>query len=167
MSEKSLNAVAALMTATNENDDGETNIQRAIAIAIANDDDDDDDDKKRHMRYPFCSKKVKGLFKSPNAHYCGFCQHKFCFSHVATSPHGARGKCMPESECVCMKCFNALDEKKQKSLLKNSDVLHKPEIVERLDKKEKAAAMEMIKNVMKVRRMAEKRMAYARSQEEM
>ena len=71
---------------------------------------------------------------------------------------------MPESECVCMKCFNALDEKKQKSLLKNSDVLHKPEIVERLDKKEKATKRwKMIKNVMKVRRMAEKRMAYARS----
>lgn len=83
---------------------------------------------------------------------------------MATSPHGARGKCMPESECVCMKCFNALDEKKQKALLKNSDVLHKPEIVERLDKKEKAAKRwKMIKNVMKVRRMAEKRMAYARS----
>ena len=124
--------------------------------------------KKGICAHPFCSKKVKGLFKSPNAHYCGFCQHKFCFSHVATSPHGARGKCMPESECVCMKCFNALDEKKQKSLLKNSDVLHKPEIVERLDKKEKAAKRwKMIKNVMKVRRMAEKRMAYARSQEEM
>ena len=122
--------------------------------------------KKGICADPFCSKKVKGLFKSPNAHYCGFCQHKFCFSHVATSPHGARGKCMPESECVCLKCFNVLDERKQKSLLKNSDVLQKPEILEQMARKEKAAKRwKMIKNVVKVSRMAEKRMEYTRSRE--
>ena len=122
--------------------------------------------KKGICTDPFCSKKVKGLFKSPNAHYCGFCQHKFCFSHVATSPHGARGKCMPESECVCLKCFNVLDERKQKSLLKNSDVLQKPEILEQMARKEKAAKRwKMIKNVVKVSRMAEKRMEYTRSRE--
>jgi len=122
--------------------------------------------KKGICADPFCSKKVKGLFKSPNAHYCGFCHHKFCFSHVATSPHGARGKCMPESECVCLKCFNVLDERKQKSLLKNSDVLQKPEILEQMARKEKAAKRwKMIKNVVKVSRMAEKRMEYTRSRE--
>lgn len=122
--------------------------------------------KKGICADPFCSKKVKGLFKSPNAHYCGFCQHKFCFAHVATSPHGARGKCMPESECVCLKCFNVLDERKQKSLLKNSDVLQKPEILEHMARKEKAAKRwKMIKNVVKVSRMAEKRMEYTRSRE--
>jgi len=124
--------------------------------------------KKGICADPSCSKKVKGLFKSPNAHYCGFCQHKFCFSHVATSPHGARGKCMPESECVCLKCFDSLDEKKQKSLLKNLDVLQKPEILEQMARKEKAAKRwKMIKNVVKVSRMAEKRMAYTRAQQQM
>ena len=124
--------------------------------------------KKGICADPSCSKKVKGLFKSPNAHYCGFCQHKFCVSHVATSPHGARGKCMPESECVCLKCFDSLDEKKQKSLLKNLDVLQKPEILEQMARKEKAAKRwKMIKNVVKVSRMAEKRMAYTRAQQQM
>lgn len=85
---------------------------------------------------------------------------------MATSPHGARGKCMPESECVCLKCFNVLDERKQKSLLKNSDVLQKPEILEHMARKEKAAKRwKMIKNVVKVSRMAEKRMEYTRSRE--
>ena len=45
---------------------------------------------------------------------------------------------MPESECVCLKCFNVLDERKQKSLLKNSDVLQKPEILEHMARKEKS-----------------------------
>jgi hypothetical protein len=161
MSEKSLNAAATLAKAASQT---KTTTAKPTSSAQSQTTTTTTTIKKGICADPFCSKKVKGLFKSPNAHYCGFCQHKFCFSHVATSPHGARGKCMPESECVCMKCFNALDEKKQKALLKNSDVLHKPEIVERLDKKEKAAKRwKMIKNVMKVRRMAEKRMAYARS----
>ena len=43
--------------------------------------------------------------------------------------------------------FQRVDEE-AKALLKNSDVLHKPEIVERLEKKEKAAKRwKMIKNV--------------------
>ena len=161
MSEKSLNAAATRAKAASQT---KTTTAKPTSSAQSQTTTTTTTIKKGICADPFCSKKVKGLFKSPNAHYCGFCQHKFCFSHVATSPHGARGKCMPESECVCMKCFNALDEKKQKALLKNSDVLHKPEIFERLDKKEKAAKRwKMIKNVMKVRRMAEKRMAYARS----
>jgi len=163
MSDKSLNAASPAKTALNAaglqtvRPTASVQSQTTTSTTI----------KKGICADPFCSKKVKGLFKSPNAHYCGFCQHKFCFSHVATSPHGARGKCMPESECVCLKCFNVLDERKQKSLLKNSDVLQKPEILEQMARKEKAAKRwKMIKNVVKVSRMAEKRMEYTRSREQ-
>jgi hypothetical protein len=114
----------------------------------------------------FCSKKVKGMFKTANTHYCGFCQHKFCFEHVASSPHGTRGKCMPESECVCTKCFAALDDKRKRLLLR-TDVLKKADIVESLERREKAAKRwKLVKNVVAVSRMAEKRMEYTRQQQQ-
>ena len=31
-------------------------------------------------------------------------------AHTATSPHGAKGRCDPESKCVCVVCYQSLDE---------------------------------------------------------
>ena len=42
-------------------------------------------------------------------HFCGLCQRAYCALHTATSPHGPKGRCDPESKCVCLVCFNLLD----------------------------------------------------------
>lgn len=52
----------------------------------------------------------KSGFRMKHAHhYCGLCQRAYCAQHTATSPHGAKGRCDPESKCVCLACFVSLD----------------------------------------------------------
>lgn len=53
---------------------------------------------------------TSGFRMKPAKHYCGLCQRAYCVAHTATSPHGAKGRCDPESKCVCVVCYQSLDE---------------------------------------------------------
>ena len=53
---------------------------------------------------------TSGFRMQPAKHYCGLCQRAYCVVHTATSPHGAKGRCDPESKCVCVVCYQSLDE---------------------------------------------------------
>lgn len=49
-------------------------------------------------------------------HFCGLCQAWYCEGHTQVSPHGKRGTCKPESQCVCQYCYNDLSLEQQKEL---------------------------------------------------
>jgi hypothetical protein len=49
-------------------------------------------------------------------HYCGLCQRAYCQAHTRVSPHGAKGRCDPESKCYCAVCWETLDKSTRESL---------------------------------------------------
>lgn len=49
-------------------------------------------------------------------HYCGLCQRGYCQAHTRVSPHGATGRCDPESKCYCATCHATLDRATQEAL---------------------------------------------------
>ena len=49
-------------------------------------------------------------------HYCGLCQRAYCQAHTRVSPHGAKGRCDPESKCYCAVCWDTLDKSTRESL---------------------------------------------------
>lgn len=49
-------------------------------------------------------------------HFCGMCQSWFCEEHTRVSPHGSRGRCKPESRCICLKDFLSLTKEQQREL---------------------------------------------------
>ena len=49
-------------------------------------------------------------------HYCGLCQRAYCQAHTRISPHGAKGRCDPESKCYCATCYATLDAATQEAL---------------------------------------------------
>ena len=49
-------------------------------------------------------------------HFCGMCQSWFCEKHTRVSPHGSRGRCKPESRCICLKDFLSLTKEQQREL---------------------------------------------------
>jgi hypothetical protein len=49
-------------------------------------------------------------------HYCGLCQRAYCQAHTRVSPHGAKGRCDPESKCYCATCHATLDRATQEAL---------------------------------------------------
>ena len=53
---------------------------------------------------------TSGFRMKPAKHYCGLCQRAYCVAHTATSSHGTKGRCDPESKCVCVVCYQSLDE---------------------------------------------------------
>jgi hypothetical protein len=42
------------------------------------------------------------------SHYCTLCQRVYCLQHTRVSPHGPRGGCGLESQCICHACFAEL-----------------------------------------------------------
>jgi len=53
-------------------------------------------------------------------HFCGLCQSWYCAKHTLVSPHGNRGRCRPESRCVCHDCYKSLTKEQQKELDKDN-----------------------------------------------
>jgi hypothetical protein len=49
-------------------------------------------------------------------HFCGLCQAWFCAKHTRVSPHGNRGRCKPESRCICADCYEILSKEEQREL---------------------------------------------------
>jgi hypothetical protein len=49
-------------------------------------------------------------------HFCGLCQAWFCAKHTRVSPHGNRGRCKPESRCICADCYETLSKEEQREL---------------------------------------------------
>ena len=49
-------------------------------------------------------------------HYCGLCQRAYCQAHTRISPHGAKGRCDPESKCYCATCYATLPTATQEAL---------------------------------------------------
>jgi hypothetical protein len=49
-------------------------------------------------------------------HFCGLCQAWFCAEHTRVSPHGNRGRCKPESRCICTDCYEILSKEEQREL---------------------------------------------------
>ena len=60
-------------------------------------------------------------------HYCGLCQRAFCAAHTRVSPHGNKGRCDPESKCVCVTCHAALDAATREALEKTNKLPPPPE----------------------------------------
>jgi len=49
-------------------------------------------------------------------HFCGQCQAWYCRAHTRVSPHGDRGRCRPESRCICQFCYNDLSHEQKMEL---------------------------------------------------
>jgi hypothetical protein len=63
---------------------------------------------------PGCRVSLKSR-RTPR-HFCGLCQAWFCAKHTRVSPHGNRGRCKPESRCICADCYEFLSKEQQREL---------------------------------------------------
>ena len=86
---------------------------------------DDDSDLDRNLSMKKCSHpgctarwtaKTSLAGKRVVHHFCGMCQAWFCEVHTRISPHGSRGRCKPESRCICLNDFLSLTKEQQREL---------------------------------------------------
>ncbi|KAI3428021.1 hypothetical protein D9Q98_006407 [Chlorella vulgaris] len=64
-----------------------------------------------HCAHPGCHRRfdrLRDLRRKLESHYCGLCQRVYCLQHTCISPHGTRGGCGLESQCICFDCFAEL-----------------------------------------------------------
>lgn len=59
-------------------------------------------------------------FSWVQSHYCCLCQYMYCLQHTRISPHGPRGGCGLESQCICHACFAELAPAQQAACERNN-----------------------------------------------